>query len=116
MNILAVDTDKERLAEMDDCLRAAFPHDTVLCFTDPACALRYGWRNTAGMVFTSTFAHALTTGLHLASGLRLRSKDVKVYMLLSEREYSGFAVAEAQQAGVDGCFMHPISRQILQML
>lgn len=116
MNILAVDRDKDRLLQTDAVLRAVFQDDTVLCFTDPAKALQYGWRNTAGMVFTSLFPYTPTTGLQLAMGIRRHNKNVKVYMLLEEREYAGMSSIDAAQAGVDGCLMHPLTKQILQML
>lgn len=101
---------------MDACLRAVFPKDTVLCFTDPASALRYGRRRTAGMVFTSLFRHAPTTGLQLATGIRRGNRAVRVYMLLEQREYIGVAAIEAEEAGVDACFLHPLTKQLLELL
>ncbi|GHV41696.1 hypothetical protein FACS189490_09110 [Clostridia bacterium] len=62
LTIIAIDDNLQRLTELTDCLRKAFPKDNIAAFTDVTEAIRYAVRREVDVVFADSRVFAMGDG------------------------------------------------------
>lgn len=103
MKMIAVDNRPDRLTELADCLRRAFPEAEIEAFIDPGSAVQYSFKNQVDIAFTEHSMRRLD-GIQVAEGIHFFQPETMIYLLTD----AGAPVRKVTNKDVAGSFTRPL--------
>ena len=109
MTIMAVDNHHSRLLQLVECLKAVFPEENIVDFTDPLLAVQYSFLNTVDVLFSDIPMNGMD-GIMLTEGVRQKNNDVQVFLLAESEMYK----EEAEEYEVSGYLLRPVTVETIK--
>lgn len=92
MRIVAVDSDREHLNQLVECIREVLPDAEVRTFTNPLQAVKYAYNHPLNALFTE-IPLPVMDGFTLAEMMVKRYPDVEVWFVTGHERYRDYEVA-----------------------